>query len=98
MIIVLHLHLGDKDCGEIQLIITSTKMINLAKQTIDTTGDLAIMARKKEPLQHTPRSGPNRKCFNYDKKNPYARDCLDRTNPKRKLEDEKAEQEAKHTR
>ena len=43
------LYSGDKDLEEIQLIVTSTKAANLAKQATGITGDLAMMARKKGP-------------------------------------------------
>lgn len=56
------------------------------------------MARKKGPLQQIPRSRLNKECFNSDKKDHYGRDCQSRTNSKKKPEDEKAEQEAKHPR
>lgn len=92
------LHSGDKDLEEIQLIVTSTKAANLAKQAIGVIGDQTMMARKKGPQQQTSRSRPNEECFNCGKKGHYARDCPGRINSKRKPEDEKTEQEAKRAR
>lgn len=77
-------YLNNKDLEEIQLIVTSTKVANLAKQTTGVTRDLAIIVRKKRLLQQTPQSKPNKKCFNYGKKGYYARDCLGRNNSKKK--------------
>ena len=91
-------HLGDKDLEEIQLIVTSTEAANLAKRATGITRDLAMVARKKRSQQQSPKSRPNEECFNYGKKDHYARDCPGRTNPKRKPEDEKTEQEAKRAR
>lgn len=41
------------------------------------------MASKKEPQQQNPRSRPNKKYFNYCKKDHYARYCSSCTNPKK---------------
>lgn len=48
MTITSFFHLGNKDFEEIQLIVTSTEVANLAKQVIGMIGNLAIMIRKKE--------------------------------------------------
>lgn len=45
------LHLGNKNLEEIQLIVISMEVINLAKKIIGVIGDLAIIVRKKRPLQ-----------------------------------------------
>lgn len=47
MTIVLFLQSGNKDLQEIQQIVMSTKAINLAKQAIGVTTDLAIIVKKK---------------------------------------------------
>ena len=41
------LHSGDKDFEEIQQIVISTEVANLAKQTIGTIADLALMTKTK---------------------------------------------------
>lgn len=96
--IALFFYLGNKDFEEIQLIITSTKAMNLAKQAIGIIEDLAVMTKNKKPQQQSPRSRSNEKCFNYSKKNHYAIDCPGRINLKRKPEDKKTEQEPKRAR
>lgn len=83
------LYLGNKDLEEIQLIVIFTKLVNLAKRAISIIADLAMMARKKRPLQQTPWSRPNGKCFNYGKKSHYAKDYPGCINPKKKLGDKK---------
>lgn len=45
------LHLGNKNLKEIQLIVTSTKAANLAKQATGIIKDLAMIARKKGSQQ-----------------------------------------------
>lgn len=42
-------HLGNKDLGEMQLIVISIEVVNLVKQVISITRDLAMMAKKKRP-------------------------------------------------
>lgn len=49
MIIVTLPHLGNKDLGEMQLIVISIEVVNLVKQVISITRDLAMMAKKKRP-------------------------------------------------
>lgn len=50
-----------------------------------------MMAKKKGPHQQTPRFWLNKKCFNYGKKDYYARDCPDHTDSKKKSKDKKIE-------
>ena len=57
-----------------------------------------MVVRKKRPQQQSLNPRPNEECFNCGKKSHYARDCPGRTNPKKKLEDEKTEQKAKRVR
>lgn len=60
-----------------------------------------MMASKKKLQQQTPKSRPNKKCFNYSKKNyytHYTRDCPSRIYLKRNPKVKKTEQEAKYTR
>lgn len=92
------LYLGNKKFEEIQLIVTCMETANLAKQTTSVTGDLTIMTRKKRRLQQTQRSKPNKKCFNYSKKDHYTRNYLGCTNPKKNSEDKKADHKAKRAR
>lgn len=98
MTLSLLLYLSNKKFEEIQLIVTSTEIANLVKQTTSVIEDLTIMARKKRRLLPTPRSKPNKKYFNCSKKDQYTRNCSGCTNPKKNLEDKKADQEAKRAR
>ena len=75
-----------------------TEATNLAKQVTDVIGNLAIITRKTGPQQQTTRSRPNEKYFNYSKKGYYTRDYPSRNNLKRKSEDKKMKQKAKHAR
>lgn len=50
-----------------------------------------MMAKKKGPQQQISKSKQNEKYFNCGKKIYYARDCLGRTNPKKKPKVEKTE-------
>lgn len=86
-------HSGNKDVEEIQQIVTSTEVANLAKQVVRATADLIMIAKKKQSDKSNSR--PNKKCFNYGKKGHYAKNCRSSTSNKRKLVEELIE-EAKH--
>lgn len=90
------LHSDDKELKEIQPILTSTKAANPVKRDTCGKADLAMMARKKGPQQQLSKARPNEECLHCGKKGHYARKC--QSTPKRKPEEEKAEQEAKRTR
>ena len=45
------LHSGDKDLEEIQQIVISTKIANLAKQVTGQTADVAMIAKKRSDGQ-----------------------------------------------
>ena len=80
------LYSGDKDLEEIQQIVASTEAANLAKRAVGVTEDLALMAKKKQP-ERTTRSKSMEECFNYGKKDHYAKDCCSSTSNKRKPEE-----------
>lgn len=88
------LYLGDKNLKEIQQIVTSTEVVNLAKQIVKITANLAMIAKKKQSETSSFKSKINKKCFNYGKTGHYAKDCCFSTWNKRKLEEllEKAKQ------
>lgn len=53
----------------------STKIANLAKQIVGATINLAMMAKKKQLEKYLAKPNKNKKCFNYGKKDYYARNC-----------------------
>lgn len=61
----------------------STKTANLAKQIVQATTDLTMMAKKKQ-LKWTLKSKTGKEHFNYRKKGHYAKDCCSFTLNKRK--------------
>lgn len=88
------LYLGDKNLKEIQQIVTSTEVVNLAKQIVEITANLAMTTKKRQPETSSFKSKINKECFNYGKKGHYAKDCCFSTLNKRKSEEssEKAKQ------
>lgn len=69
MTIVPLLYSNDKELKEIQQIVKSIKVANLAKYTIKATTNLVIIAKKKHlDKQNTSKSKTNEKCFNCKKK------------------------------
>lgn len=66
MITALLLYFGDKDFKEIQQIVTSTEVANLAKQRVGATTDLTMIAKKKQSERSNLRV--NKEYFNYEKK------------------------------
>ena len=88
------LHFGDKDLEEIQQIVTSTEVANMAKRATVQTADLAMIVKKRSDGQQQPQKPkPNKKCFNCGQKGHYARNCY--STSKKKLENEKTAEEAK---
>ena len=88
-------HSDDKDVEEIQQIIMSPKVANLAKRTVGATTDLVMMAKKKHlDKQYTTKSKANKECFNCRKKGHYAKNC----HPSNKKKSEESAEEAKRTR
>lgn len=83
------LHSGDKDLEEIQQIVISTKVANLAKHVIGATTDLALMAKKRQS-KRVAKSKSGEECFNCRKKCYYAKDCyssiLNKKKPKESIE------------
>ena len=80
------LYSGDKNLEEIQQIVTSTKAANRAKQAVEATADLALMAKKKQP-ERTTRSKLGEECFNCRKKDHYTKDCSSSISNKGKSEE-----------
>ena len=98
MTTTLLLHSGDKNIEEIQQIVTSTKVANMARQTIGQIVDLAMQMKKRldgRQQQLQSRQRTNKKCFNYRKRRHYVKDCCSAT--KRKFEDKKASKKLKQT-
>ena len=90
MTTALLLHSNDKDLEEIQQIVTSTEVANLAKRAVGAIADLALIAKKKQP-EKTIRSKPGEECFNCRKKGHYAKDYYFSTSNKRKPEEQTEE-------
>lgn len=67
------LYSGDKDIEEIQQIVTSTKVANLAKRTVGVKANLTMMAKKKQSEKSDLRQ--NEEYFNCGKKSYYVKDC-----------------------
>ena len=93
MITTLFFYSNDKDLKKIQQIITSIKVLNLAKQVVGATTDLTIMVKEKQLDRNG--SKPNKEYFNYGKNGDYARYCYSFTFKKRKPVEESIK-EAKH--
>ena len=85
-------HFSDKDLEEIQQIVTSTKIANLAKRTIRITVDLALMAKKKQPKRFAIKSKLREECFNYEKNGYNAKDYRSSISNKKKLADKSTEE------
>ena len=86
------LHSDNKDLEDIQQIVTSTKVANLAKRAVGATAYLTLMAKKKR-LERTTRSKLGEECFIYWKKGHYTKDCRsstsNKTNPEKSIEEAK---------
>lgn len=87
--------MGNKSLEEIQLIVTSIEVANLAKRTTGVTTDLAMMAEKNQ-LHQAAKARSNKEYFHCGKKDHDAGEF--HSAPKGKPEDEKAGQEAKQAR
>lgn len=90
------LHSSNKDIKEIQQIVISTELVNLAKHTVGAIANLTIIVKKKK-LEKS-KLKQNIVCFNYRKKSHYIKNCHSstRNSIKRKLI-EKSIKEVKQT-
>ena len=87
------LHSSDKDLNDIQQIVTSTEVANLAKQAMKILTNLAIIAPKKELKKYPNKPRITKECFNCGKKNHYTKDCyalnLNKIKPKKSFKETK---------
>ena len=87
------LYSSDKNLKEIEHIVTSIKVANLAKHIISQTADLTMMAKKKQLEREVSQAKANEKYFHYEKKGYYTKDFY--SVQKKKPKEEKSLEEAK---
>lgn len=83
---VFFLHNNNKSLKNIQQIVISTKVANLAKLLVRAIIDLVMMAKKKWLKKYFTKSKSDKECFNCRKKDYYAINCY--TSNKKKPKNE----------
>lgn len=86
----LFFYYSNNDFEKIQQIVIFTEVKNLAKQVVEATVDLNIIAKKKQFQRSKFRQ--NKKYFNYKKKSQYTKDCCGSISNKKRSKSQQRKQ------